>query len=248
MSEFTIIWRGTNNFWPGRDGHSPIAIVDHIMQSSIESADGWFKNPKSEVSAHFGVAKDGRIWQWVAVTNSAWANGPINNPDKSIQWIVDADKHNINPNRLTISIEHEGKTGELFTQKQYDATLWLHQKLIKENNIALDGKHIIGHFQLDSVTRPNCPGKGFPWEQLLMDLQNTVGRDPSGGFSVGPGALAVLKAHGLVAAGNENYYKDGAGQQVSLVYTTTPGYRVVSTFSPANPGGGWLSDLVKVVE
>jgi N-acetyl-anhydromuramyl-L-alanine amidase AmpD len=37
------------------------------MQSSIESADSWFKNVASEVSAHFGVAKDGRVYQWVKV-------------------------------------------------------------------------------------------------------------------------------------------------------------------------------------
>ena len=82
----------------------------------------------------------------------------------------------------------------------------------------------------------------------MKDLNPISPYDPSGGFSVGAGALAILKAHALVASDHENYYKDGAGQQVSLVYTTTAGLRVISTFSPANPGGGWLSDLVSVVE
>ena len=245
-SNYQILQKSSPNFWKGRNGQKAIAICDHIMQGTMEGSDSEFKN--GQVSAHFGVAKDGRIWQWVAVTDAAWANGPINRPDTSIPWIVDAQKNKINPNNLTISIEHEGKTGELFSDAQYQATLWLHQKLIKENNITLDGQHIIGHFQLDSVNRPFCPGKGFPKEQLMMDLQKAVQYDPSGGFSVGAGALAILKAHALVASGNENYYKDGAGQQVSLVYTTTAGRRVISTFSPANPGGGWLSDLVQVVD
>jgi N-acetylmuramoyl-L-alanine amidase len=74
-------WHGSPNYWTGRNGQKVIAIVDHIMQATMESADSWFLNPASEVSAHFGVARDGRVYQWVRLSNSAWANGIMNKPD-----------------------------------------------------------------------------------------------------------------------------------------------------------------------
>ncbi|HHY13968.1 MAG TPA: S-layer homology domain-containing protein [Thermoanaerobacterales bacterium] len=34
----------------------------------------------------------------------------------------------------------------------------------------MDEDHIIGHYRIDSVNRPNCPGNKFPWNRLFDDL------------------------------------------------------------------------------
>ena len=168
------IWQGSPNYWTGRFGHDVIAICDHIMQSTIESANSWFRNPGSEASSHLGIAKTGKIYQWVALNNSAWANGIINSPETaipSVPWVLDDEKNGINPNTQTVSIEHEGLTGEPMPEAQYQATLSVHRFLIKKYSLPLDRLHIIGHFQVDNINRHYCPGNGFPWQRLMADLQ-----------------------------------------------------------------------------
>jgi N-acetyl-anhydromuramyl-L-alanine amidase AmpD len=173
-TDYKIDWKGSPNFWSGRDGNSPLAICDHIMQGAMESTNGWFKNLRSDVSSHFGVAADGRIWQWVKVEDTAWANGVFQNPDTSVDWIANCVRNNINPNNVTISIEHEGYTGKTLPESQYQATLWLHRYLCKNYNIPVDRKHLIGHNQIDKVSRASCPGTAFPWDRLLKDLSNNT--------------------------------------------------------------------------
>jgi hypothetical protein len=75
-----------------------------------------------------------------------------------------------NPNRWTIGIEHEGFDGTL-TEPQYQASLWLHKQLIAKFGIPIDDNHIVGHYRIDSVNRPNCPGPNFPWARLFTDLK-----------------------------------------------------------------------------
>jgi hypothetical protein len=99
--------------------------------------------------------------------DTAWHAGIVNKPNWSL--------HNgVNPNRRTIGIEHEGYKqnggdGNL-TVAQYQSTLWLHKLLIAKHSIPVDQNHIIGHYRIDSVNRPNCPGVKFPWDKLFADL------------------------------------------------------------------------------
>jgi hypothetical protein len=165
-----IIWQGSPNFWTGRAGYIPVAICDHIMEGTMEATNSWFKNLRSEASAHFGVAKDGRTWQWVKEADSAWGNGILQSPDMSVGFIAECANKDINPNYRTISIEHEGNTGDPFTEPQYQSTLALHRYLCGTYKIVPDRQHIVGHYQIMSKDRANCPGKGFPWSRLMSDL------------------------------------------------------------------------------
>lgn len=202
-------WRGSPNFWTGRNGQSVVAIVDHIMQGSIESADSWFKNLASEASAHFGVALDGRVWQWIKTKDSAWANGITNKSDLGVDWLQKALKAGINPNLLTVSIEHEGYSGQAMPDKQFQATLKLHKWLIAQYNIPIDREHITGHYQYDNVDRHNCPGSGFPWGRLMAELSGKVTSEfnPNpDNFVVGSGMLSKLTDLQEEAATDEQYY------------------------------------------
>lgn len=225
------------NFWHGRNGQKVIAIVNHIMESSIESADAWFHNPASQVSAHFGVARDGRIWQWVGTANSAWGNGIWQSPDQSVQWIAAAFQRGINPNNLTVSIEHEGNSGEAFTEEQYQATLWLHKQLISQFGIVADRQHIVGHYQIMSRDRSNCPGAAFPWARLIADLQPAqqpptldLLQPPASKFVVGPGLLSLMQQLGDEPASNERYLKyEDTGEEISEADSTTRVYRWIKS-------------------
>ena len=59
-----------------------VGAVFHIMGASMAAADGWFHNPASKVSAHFGIGTDGRLVQWVDTADRAWHAGAAN-----LHWI-----------------------------------------------------------------------------------------------------------------------------------------------------------------
>lgn len=169
-SKPTITWVGSPNYGlprgtQGRNGNKVIAIVNHIMSGTLFGTDSWFKNPSSEVSAHFGVGKNGEIHQYVDINNVAWGNGVVNQPSWPLLIA------NVNPNYYTVSIEHEGQSGEQFTEGQYQATLALHRWLIETFGLQVNEDTIIGHNRIDSVNRANCPGSGFPWQRLFIDLK-----------------------------------------------------------------------------
>lgn len=95
--------------------------------------------------------------------DTSWHAGIVNRPN----WPL---YNGTNPNQYTIGIEHEGLDGAL-TKAQYQASLWLHQQLIKRHGIPVDRDHIIGHYRINSVNKANCPGPKFPWERLFNDLK-----------------------------------------------------------------------------
>jgi N-acetyl-anhydromuramyl-L-alanine amidase AmpD len=256
-TNYQLTWRGSPNYWSGRNGYTITAIVDHIMQSSIASADAWFKNQNSEVSAHFGVARDGTIYQWVRTENTAWSNGIFNHPDTGIGWLGDAFAKNIDPNYFTLSIEHEGYTGNAFPETQYQATLWLHKHLITNYGITVDRQHIVGHYKIDSINRINCPGTGFPWTRLFQDLASLVQNPPTPPaptqpklvqLNFGPGTVLI---DGAFVRANPSFGSDGTvlrrlakGTVLKFVAYLDGGpvYQGGSRWyqiAPAN-GGGWI--------
>jgi hypothetical protein len=91
-------------------------------------------------------------------------------PDKTVPWLKSAVDKRINPNYLTISIEHDGQTGQAFTDAEYQATLQLHRFLIQRYNIPPLRDHFVGHYQISSVNRAFCPGKAFQWDRLMNEL------------------------------------------------------------------------------
>jgi N-acetyl-anhydromuramyl-L-alanine amidase AmpD len=165
------------NFWQGRGNLQPVAIVEHTMQGELANTFAIFNGAPTptgqsyRISAHYGVAKDGRVWQFVRDEDTAWANGVLNQPDPSLDWLHTPQNGKFNPNTVTLSIEYEGVSGEALTEAQYQAALALHQQLLARWNIPADNEHIVGHDRLDSAERQADPGPAFPWSRLLSDLQ-----------------------------------------------------------------------------
>lgn len=75
-------------------------VVLHIMEGILDGTDSWFRNPQAQASAHFGVGRDGRIYQWVDTRDKAWAQAE--------------------GNPRNISIENEGYAGDSLTQAQIE--------------------------------------------------------------------------------------------------------------------------------
>lgn len=165
--QFEIVWTKSPNYSTGRNGRTIIAIVNHITAGLMPECLSWLRNPAAKASTHYLVTKTGAVYQLVQDDDSAWHAGAVRNPT----WrLYDGS----NPNRYTIGIEHEALAGESLTEKQYQATLWLHKQLLDKWDIPVDRDRIIGHNELDTVNRPNDPGKLFPWDTLIKDLRNGV--------------------------------------------------------------------------
>ena len=145
-----------------------VAIVDHVMDGFMVGTRSKFLNAASLASAHIGVSRKGEFEQYVDFDNAAWAHGKVNNPS----WPLLIP--NLNPNKYTISIEHEGYSGQPLTEEQYQATLWLHKVLCAAYDIVPGPDTIIGHYRIDSVNRANCPGPAFPFGRLLEDLEPRI--------------------------------------------------------------------------
>lgn len=149
----------------GRNGAHVRAVVLHIAQGSVAGCDAWFATQGSEASTHFLIGKDGVVYQYVNLWDAAWGNGVAAQPTWPL-LIPD-----VNPNLYTISIEHEGMTGEPWTPEMYKSDVELLRILGDFFAFPLDRQHIIGHCEIDSVNRPNCPGAGLDWNRLMEGLR-----------------------------------------------------------------------------
>lgn len=178
---YKIVQKGNSNTnFSSRDGIVPVIIVDHISGGSMSSMDSWFQSSGNTVSsAHFGVSKSGEIHQYVAIEKMAWANGLKVDAIKDATAPIIKERSPVNPNKYSVSIEHEGTDGEL-TEAQFQASVWLHfyiqseVKRIYGKDMVLDEKYVIGHFQVDPKRKPFCPGPKFPWARLYQALKPVV--------------------------------------------------------------------------
>ena len=185
-----VKWVGTPNYTKGRGGRKPLAIVNHITAGKYPGCLSWLQNPSAKASANYLITKAGQILQLVKDEDTAWANGGVNKPSWSLY-------DGTNPNRYTISIEHEALAGESLTEAQYQATLWLHRQLVAKHGIPVDTEHIIGHNRIDTVNRPNDPGPNFPWQRLFNDLANLY---PAVKIKVGLQVLQGILVNGVTYA------------------------------------------------
>lgn len=186
MSEFKILKKITPNKSKGRNGWKPDMIVSHITEGSFNGAVSWLCNPDSGASSHFVVAKDGRITQLVELEDTSWCNGTstdlVKKPNLhySKSTLAKVRDRKTNANYYTVSIEHEGFSTEgkgRLEPKQLEATIWLHKHIRAEVNriygveIPLDRNHIVGHYQINPITKPFCPGANFQFEEVIKQLK-----------------------------------------------------------------------------
>ena len=169
-----------------RRGWKPDMIVNHVSEGYFESGIGWLQNPVSKASCHFFVSKKGGIAQLVPIERMAWVNGTSTKASAGNYYgkskLKNVRDRKTNANYYTVGIEHEGfsyKDGSgALTDAQLKATIWLHSYIIAEVkriygvDIPLDRDYIVGHFEVDPIRKPNCPGKNFPWDKLMQELRN----------------------------------------------------------------------------
>jgi hypothetical protein len=188
-------WRPVSNETPGGMAAYTFLVL-HIMQGTLAGTDGWFHNTASRVSAHFGVGKDGTVYQWVDTADMAWAQS-AGNP-------------------VGISIEHEGNVPDALTPQQIAADsailAWasqVHGIPLQVTDDAVAGSGVCGHSTgaLQHWGHPACPGQAIlDQRQQIVDgasqippLPVVTGIDPTSGAG-GGGDTVTVSGTGLTGA------------------------------------------------
>lgn len=159
------------------------AVVLHGTASGVQSAIAHLRNPQTDnpgaaVSANFVIAKTGNIYRLVDFLKGrrAWGNGVPENIDTSIKWLVHAVQNKINPNLITVSIEHEAtrkemETGAPMTNEQFNSSIELTAYILRAVGLKANHQTIIGHNQISGTQKYHCPGVIFPpaYTEVLID-------------------------------------------------------------------------------
>jgi N-acetylmuramoyl-L-alanine amidase len=161
------VWIGSPNFNLNRVLPRPECVVIHTMGGSLEGTDSWFRNPVSEVSAHYGVAldpgQDGGVHQYVRLQDTAWCNG-----------IVEAGNHWVGslwaPNADTVGIETEdnGSGATKVTDFMYEAVRAIIRDYAAPTYPSL--YWLTSHHTISPRSRANCAGARWVTSGRLAQL------------------------------------------------------------------------------
>ncbi len=141
-------WVGTTNFNLRKPNY---VIIHHTAQNSTEQTLKTFTLPRTQVSAHYVIGKDGKVYHLLNDYLRAWQAG-------NAKWGGNTD---INSNSIGIELDNNGFVP--FPEAQINSLLTLLATLKKTYNIPT--ANFIGHADI-APTRKNDPNKYFPWKTL----------------------------------------------------------------------------------
>ena len=134
----------------------PDAVVLHYtgMPSGMGALE-WLRNPVSEVSCHYFVWEDGRIFQLVPEARRAWHAGRS-------AW---AGKTDLNSHSIGIEIVNPGHDGGAppFPDAQIEAVIVLCRDICARH--AIMPQRVLAHSDI-APARKADPGEVFPWDRL----------------------------------------------------------------------------------
>lgn len=158
------------------------AVVEHIADGGANTWQ-YLQTGAQKSSSTFFVTKRGEIYQLASIFERTWANGldyengHYIDPQGAIVdppwWRLHAYP-GIDPNKVTVSIEHEGWSTEERTPAMIAADVKILVFIHQETGLIYEpGKTLIRHSEISPKNRANCPGPHFDM-QALADMANTA--------------------------------------------------------------------------
>lgn len=156
------------NFFTG--GEKIQAVVLHGTAGPLAASLAVLTNPRPDapekaVSSNYLIDTNGDIYRLVPwwTGQRAYANGIVNLPDESVNWLMACIATRHNPNMMTISIEHVASYSEMINHgrmpdKQWFSSFNLVRQLLKDCGLKANNQTILGHYQIDRKNKPFCPG------------------------------------------------------------------------------------------
>ncbi|RYZ50727.1 MAG: N-acetylmuramoyl-L-alanine amidase [Sphingobacteriales bacterium] len=143
-------WVGTVNFNLRKPNY---VVIHYTAQDSAAQTLKTFTIVKTQVSAHYVIGKDGKIYHMLNDYMRAWHGG-------AAKW---GNVTDINSSSIGIELDNNGKTP--FAPEQMNSLITLLAYLKKTYNIPQ--ANFIGHQDI-APTRKTDPGKLFPWQLLAQ--------------------------------------------------------------------------------
>ena len=143
-------WVGTTNYGMRKPN---FVIIHHTAQSSCPATLQAFTTPRSQVSAHYVICKDGTVHHMLNDYLRAWQAGKSS-------WGNDKD---INSSSLGIELDNNGY--EPFPAAQINSLLTVLDTL--KSKYFIPAANFIGHSDI-APTRKKDPNVNFPWHLLAQ--------------------------------------------------------------------------------
>jgi N-acetylmuramoyl-L-alanine amidase len=144
------------NLGERKDGRRPdILLLHYTGMRDAASAIQWLCNPLSQVSCHYVVLEDGRIFQLVPESARAWHAGVS-------AWQGETD---VNSSSIGIEVVNRGHDFDYpdFPGVQVEAVTALCRDILSRHAIRPD--HVLAHSDV-APRRKADPGEKFPWGRL----------------------------------------------------------------------------------
>ena len=141
-------WVGTTNFNLRKPNY---VVIHHTAQDSTAQTLKTFTLPRTEVSAHYVIGRDGRVYHMLNDYLRAWHGGVA-------RWGNTTDL-----NSCSIGIELDNNGTEPFAEPQMTSLLHILAGLKKAYGIPT--ANFIGHADI-APSRKNDPSARFPWKRL----------------------------------------------------------------------------------
>jgi N-acetylmuramoyl-L-alanine amidase len=145
-----ILSHKSPNHGPRRSDVIDTVVLHYTVLDEVESLNR-LCDPEAEVSAHYLIADDGRIFQLVAETERAWHAGVS-------YW---AGARDVNSRSVGIELANDGQSP--FADSQLQALVWLLPRIMGAHGIR--PANVVGHSDV-APGRKSDPGPHFPWQSL----------------------------------------------------------------------------------
>lgn len=160
LKQSTIVEHPSPNF-NDRKGAVSHLVLHYTAMQTAESALETLSDPKSGVSSHYLVGKDGTVYRLVAEEKRAWHAG-------ASYWSGQRDI-----NTTSVGIEIDNPSEEDYPQVQMDAVTALCRDIIRRHGIT--AHNVVGHSDV-APARKQDPGHHFDWQGLSA---NGIGSWPT---------------------------------------------------------------------
>lgn len=149
-----VVWDQSPNFGTRPEGTVIDTIVlHHTAGDNLKGTVNWFRNPESQVSAHFTVGRDGSIVQHLSTYLRAWHAG------KSIDAL---GRENVNDFSVGIEIDNEGDGKHPYPEAQLQAVEHLVSVLMRRFSI----RQITSHEFIAEPQGRKVDPIDFPWDRM----------------------------------------------------------------------------------
>lgn len=142
-------------------GGKPVRLV--VIHADAGKSDAgtvaWIKDPKSSVSYHYLVGRDGQVYQFVAETKRAWHAGDSRWPDCTTE--IPGRKPSVNDYSIGVAFANDGT--EAYQPAQYVTGAELVADICRRHKIA--PANVVGHVDV-SPGRKTDPYKHFDWPKF----------------------------------------------------------------------------------